>query len=253
MTDAFGVIAAQAIYDGPEHEVYVRIAAVDGEVLLDLADEKWRAVRITKNGWELVNEPPVRFIRRRGLLPLPIPVTGGSIDELRELVNVGSDEDWSLILAWLVAVLRGTGPYPILIVHGEQGSAKTYCCGILRGLFDPNVAPLRSEPKEPRDLMIAATNSACIAFDNISHIQPWLSDALCRLATGGGFSTRELHSDDNEKLFDATRPILLNGIEEVATRSDLLDRSIIVTLPTIPPDRRRTEAEIEHILQDSHP
>ena len=61
--------------------------------------------------------------------------------------------------------------------------------------------------------MIAATNGWVVALDNLSHLSTWLSDALCRLATGGGFSTRELYTHDEEKLFDAQRPVILNGIE----------------------------------------
>jgi hypothetical protein len=111
-------------------------------------------------------------------------------------------------------------------------------------LLDPNAAPLRSEPKEPRDLMIAATNAWCLMLENLSGVPAWLSDALCRLATGGGFATRELYSDDEEKLFDAQRPVVLNGIPELATRPDLLDRTITITLPPIPELKRRTERKL---------
>ena len=60
--------------------------------------------------------------------------------------------------------------------------------------------------------MIAATNGWCLAFDNVSVIQAWLSDALCRLATGGGFATRGLYTDDEETIIDAQRPVVLNGV-----------------------------------------
>ena len=91
--------------------------------------------------------------------------------------------------------------------------------------------------------MIAASNGAVLAFDNLSHVPAWLSDALCRLSTGGGFATRELYTDNEEVIFDAMRPLILTGIEELATRSDLLDRAVLLTLPTIPEDRRRTETQ----------
>ena len=104
----------------------------------------------------------------------------------------------------------------------------------LRALVDPSGAPLRSEPKEPRDLMIAASNGEVLAFDNLSHVPAWLSDALCRLSTGGGFATRELYTDNEEVIFDAMRPVILTGIEDLATRSDLLDRSVLLTLPNDP-------------------
>ncbi len=70
-----------------------------------------------------------------------------------------------------------------------------------------------------------------------------MSDALCRLATGGGFATRTKYSDDDETIFSATRPIVLNGIDDIAERPDLLDRAIVLNLPRITTDKRRTEQE----------
>jgi hypothetical protein len=78
--------------------------------------------------------------------------------------------------------------------------------------------------------MIAANNSYLLAFDNLSGLLNWLSDALCRLATGGSFAVRRLYTDDEEILFEAARPVLLNGIEEVISRPDLGDRAIFLTL-----------------------
>jgi hypothetical protein len=125
-----------------------------------------------------------------------------------------------------------------------SGSGKSTVGRILRELIDPNSAPLRSEPKDARDLMIAANNSWCTAYDNLSYLPSWLSDALCRLSTGGGFATRELFTDQDEIIFDSQRPVLLTSIEEVAARSDLLDRCLIGPLSPIPDDRRRPEAEM---------
>lgn len=144
-------------------------------------------------------------------------------------------------MAWLVAALNPSGPYPILILQGEQGTGKSTVARVLRLLVDPSTAPLRTVPREERDLMIAASNSWVISFDNLSGIQQWLSDALCRLATGGGFATRELHTDNEEILFDATRPIILNGIDDIAGNADLADRSIIVTLPQVAEEGRIPE------------
>jgi hypothetical protein len=177
------------------------------------------------------------------MLPLPYPTSFGTLSDLSTLININAS-DFPLVAAWLVAALRGKGPYPILIFYGEQGSAKSTTARLLRSLIDPASASLRSEPKEVRDLMIAARNSLVLAFDNLSSIPSWLSDAMCRLATGGGFATRELYSDSEEMIFDAQRPCLLNGIEELSTRGDLLDRCLIVYLPNIAAELRRTEAEV---------
>jgi len=242
MTVALGVIASKAMFDGPERAVSVRIAEFDGAYWLDLADARWRAVRIDTGGWRIVENPPVRFIRPRGVLALLDPIAGGYIDELRDLVNVPDDEDWALLATWIPSAMRPVGPYPILAVNGEQGSAKSTLCRMLRALIDPNKAALRSEPRETRDLMIAASNGWVLSLDNLSTVYPWLSDALCRMATGGGFATRELYTDAEEQIFDAMRPVMLNGIEDVARRADLLDRCIRLTLPAIPEHKRRKDA-----------
>src|SRR5262249_21059876 len=94
---------------------------------------------------------------------------------------------------------------------------------------------------EVRDRMIPATNGWVVCFDNLDRWAPWLANALCRLATGGGVGTRRTYTDDEEVLFDATRPIIMTGIEELTTRSDVLDRAIVLHLPAILPARRRTE------------
>lgn len=243
MQDAVNLLEGKARFAGAEVPVFTRVAEHEGTIYLDLGNQGWEAVEITPNGWRLLRESPVKFRRARGILPLPRPVRGGSIDDLRPFVNVGADSDWRLVVAWLTAAFRGRGPFPVLVLHGEQGSAKSTLARILRACIDPNRAPLRRPPREVRDLMIAAANGWVVALDNLSSLPPWLSDTLCCLSTGGGFSTRELYTDGEEVLFDAQRPTILTGIAEVATRSDLLDRSVILCLPAIPEQRRQTENE----------
>jgi hypothetical protein len=255
LQDTLGVLEARAQYDGPEMEVYVRVAEHGGAIYIDLADEEWQAVEVTAEGWRVVTDPPVRFRRPKGMLRLPIPARGTTAKELLRFVNTrrGDEASARLLLAWLVAALRPTGPYPVLILQGEQGSAKSTVERILRALLDPSTAPLRTAPRNERDLIIAANNSWCVVFDNISTLPPWCSDAICRLPTGGGFSARELYTDSEEVLFDATRPVILNGITDVATRADLLDRALIVTLPPISDKDRKPEAALWREFEEARP
>ena len=184
--------------------------------------------------------PPVRFIRPKGMRPLPNPERGGSLESLRKLLTV-DDADWLLFIAWLTQALRPTGPYPVLTLAGEQGSAKSTTAKIARTMVDPHVAMLRGEPRENRDLMIGACNGWMIALDNISYLSDWLSDGLCRLATGGGFATRSLYTDSEEIYLDATRPVIIASIEDVVRRGDLADRCVTLTLRPITEAKRRTE------------
>jgi hypothetical protein len=159
-------------------------------------------------------------------------------------VNVEDDAQFRLLVAWLVAAQRARGPFPILCVQGEHGSAKSTCSRFVRHLVDPKKPILRSLPRDERDLAVAARASHALAFDNLSGLPGWLSDALCRVATGGGFATRSLYTNDEETIFDFVRPVILNGIDDVASRADLADRCLTVTLPPIPKARRKSEKEI---------
>ena len=244
LRSALNVIEARAHFDAPQMDVHIRVAGHGGKLYLDLTDDAWRAVEIDEAGWRIVNEPPVRFRRAAGMQPLPAPVMGGSIETLRAFLNVGGDNDFVLVIAWALAVLRNKGPYPVIVLSGEQGSAKSTFCAILRALLDPNTAPLRALPREDRDLFIAATNGHVLTFDNVSRLRPWISDTLCRLASGGGFAVRQLYTDQDEVLFDAARPVVLNGIEDIVTRPDLADRAIFLALEPIPEERRRPEKEL---------
>jgi hypothetical protein len=241
---ALNVIEAKAHFDAPERTVHIRVGGLDGRLYLDLGDRTWRAVEIDTTGWKVIDDPPVRFRRAAGMQPLPVPVVGGSIEVLRSFLNVQSDNDFVLVVAWALAVLRNRGPYPVIVLSGEQGSAKSTFSAILRALLDPNTAPLRALPREDRDLFIAASNGHVLAFDNVSGLPAWISDTLCRLATGGGFAVRQLYTDQDEVLFDAARPVILNGIEEIVTRPDLADRAVFLTLQPIPEEHRRPEQEL---------
>ena len=171
LQDALGVLEAKALFDGEEKPVHIRIAEFDGSIYLDLTNEAWEAVEITSTGWQVATNPPVRFRRTKGMKPLPLPLAGGSIEELRPFVNLATDEDWTLFCCSLVQYLRPCGPYPISVFNGEQGSAKSTTQRVMRSLIDPNLASLRNTPRDEHDLMIAATNGWVASFDNLSPIR----------------------------------------------------------------------------------
>jgi hypothetical protein len=250
---ALGVLEAKAHYEGPERLIYLRVGEHEGKVYLDLCNAGWQAVEIDPSGWKVVDQPPVRFRRADGMQALPEPVSDGSIKELRPFLNVKTDEEFILAVSWLLAGLRSRGPFPVLVPFGEQGTGKSSFCRNLRNLIDPNKAPLRTLPRDERDLCISAQNGWVIATDNVSRLPSWLSDAYCRLATGGGMATRQLYSDQDEIIFDAQRPIVLNGIPEFVTRPDLADRAVFLTLQPIPKDECRSDNELAAEFKEAHP
>ena len=244
---------AKALFDGEEFLINLRVANHCGKLYLDLCDRAWRAVEIDAEGWRIVNRPTPRFHRTRGSRQLPVPERGGSLDELRRFLNV-DQQGWTLIKAFLVAALRPGVPCPILVAKGEQGAGKTTACRIISALIDPRSGALRGVPREVRDLVAAARNSWIVCFDNLSHLPEDLADAACRLATGGGFGGRELYSDHDEAIFDATRPMVFNAIPDLgAARPDFLDRALIVEFLDMKPELRRDEAQFWHEFEEVRP
>lgn len=249
------MLQGRARYEGTVREVFTRVAWVEEEqsLYLDLGDKAWRAVRITRTGWQVVNTPLVRFRRPLGMLPLPEPTGGMTLDALRPFLNFGTEENFCLAIGWLIGALHPTGPYAILALHGEQGSGKTSFARRLRALIDPVTAITPKQPRDSADLTLKAHNNWVVALDNMSSMPDWLSDDLCRLATGAGDSKRQLYADSDEVIFQAKRPIVLNGIEELATRGDLLDRAVIVSLPVISESNRKSDHELEAAFNAQRP
>jgi hypothetical protein len=245
MQSAIETIAAKAQFEGRECAVHIRTAKNGDAIYLDIGDADWRAIEITQIGWKVVDEVPVRFIRTASTKALPVPRGGGSIELLRPFCNLKTRDEFCVLVGHVLAMLRPEANYPVLVTTGEQGSCKSTLFRLIVRLIDPRSPELRSLPKYEDDLITAAKGTHALSFDNISGIPVWLSDAICRLATGGGAGKRKLYTDEDEILFDGRRPTFLNGIEDVVTRGDLVDRSNIFSLDVIAENKRRTEEEID--------
>jgi 5S rRNA maturation endonuclease (ribonuclease M5) len=244
LADAITTLAGRACHGSPEEPVFQRVAPHGENILIDLCDPQWRVVEVTPNGWQILEKSPVAFVRTGSMQSLPLPVQGnGSIAPLWDLLNV-TPKQRPLVAGALLNYFHPHGPYFVTNFVGEQGTAKTCGARILRQLVDPNENPLRSPPKEERDLLAQAASNWCVALDNLSSLPIWLSDALSRLATGGGHSARTLYTDLDEISLAVKRPVILNGIEDVATRPDLAERVLQIELETISDEKRITEKDL---------
>jgi hypothetical protein len=246
-------LEGKARFEGAELPVHLRIAELDDRIYLDLANDRWEVVEITAAGWRVVDNPPVKFRRPSSMCALPHPLSAGTIEDLRPFVNIDSENDWRLLVSFLIGTFRPHGPYPLLALHGPHGAAKTSLMRVVRALIDPNHAPIRKLPRSEQDLFISANKGWVLAFDNLSTLSSEASDALCRLTTGGAYATRKLYTDGDEAIVQATRAVMLNGIEEVVIRGDLLDRSLLLHLPTLSSTQRREETQFWREFEDARP
>ncbi len=244
--DVLENLIAEALESGPVYPTGRRVARFQGHVYLDLGAPTWDVVEVTPQGWRVraASEAPVRFTRTKSMLALPSPSPGGKVEALRPFFAC-EEEDFRLVVAWALAALSAGREYPVLVFGGEPGAAKSTATRYARALVDPNAAPLRKCPKDEKDLFVAAQAAFALTLDNLSSPPIWLADALCAMALDTGYACRTLYTDDEESVFRVASPIILNGISEQLTRSDLADRAFSVTLQRIPDDMRKPIDELD--------
>jgi hypothetical protein len=241
---AVHTLAANAEFgpETPRHTVRLRVADVDGTIYIDLGNEQWQCVEVDADGWRIVDAPPqVRFRRTTSVRPLPVPQRGGSVALLREFTNL-TDDDFVLFVAVLLDAFR-SGKHPILNLVGEFGTAKSTLAKLFKQLVDPDETELRSLPSTKRDIFIAVNSARVRAWDNVSRIEPTISDALCQLSDGSGFGKRKLYTDDDEFRVQGSRSIILTGLTNCVTRPDLSSRTILLQLQPIKDAARKSEVE----------
>ena len=243
--EAIDTIEAVVVGGDAERTVALRTGEEAGKVYVDLGTDDYQLVEVDRNGWRIVAHavPALRFRRPPSMRPLPVPTRSGSLDDLRSLLNM-DDDGWRLAMPWLLYSLQPRGPFPILVFAGEQGTAKTTASKIVRSLVDPSQAAVRSAPKDDDQLFVGVRGSWVLAYDNLSGMPAWLSDCLCGLATGTAQSKRQLYTDGEEVIIQAFRPVIVNGIDDMATRPDFASRALSITLSVIPDDQRREESDL---------
>lgn len=241
LSAALNVIEGKALLQGEQMELFNRVAMAGNTLWYDLSDPGWRAVRIEPGNWSIVDKPPVFFRRYAHQLPQVEPALGGNIGSVLKYVNLNDDSTRLFFLVYLVTCFIPDIPHPILHPYGDKGAGKSCLHKVVRLIVDPSAVELLTFPKDITELAQKLDHNWVAFFDNVSNLQDWQSDTLCRACTGQGFSKRELYSDDDDVIYSFRRVVGMNGVNSVATRSDLLDRTILLKMDMLPAGLRRDE------------
>lgn len=239
LSTATRTLDAIACFQRAQHHLYVRVAWHEDDIWIDLDGR--RAIRVRPGDWFIVDDPPILFRAFPHQSPMPEPVRGGDPRRVFEFLNLPDEERRLLYLGYLVASLVPDIPIPVLVTHGAQGATKTTLLKVTKRLLDPSRVEVRGGVKDLTEYAQAAAQNRMLVFDNLTSIPDWLSDAMCRTVTGDGFSKRALYSDEDNTIFEIRAVVGISGINNVATRADLLDRSVIMELEAISPEKRREE------------
>lgn len=246
--DVIGVLSAKAEFEGERKTLNLRVASFDNKWYYDLTNNKWEFVELSSDGWKLVSK--LVMFRRFGQLPQVIPSTTyppDIFDRFMNLLNIKGDENRLLLKCYIISMFIPGVPKVILMLHGEQGSAKTTLEELIKTLVDPSIVKTFAFPKDINEFIQQLAHNYVTFYDNISTIRDWISDLLCRAVTGSGFSKRVLYTDDDDFIYSLKRCVGFNGINLGATKADLLDRGLIIQLERVTKDKWR---KIENIWKE---
>ena len=251
--DAISTLRGQAQFKGARYQVYNRVAKYGDTYYIDLGDTEWLCATFHSGNWTVCPKAPVKFIRGSACLAMAMPKREESIAALWDFLNIKNKGDQLLVLTWMLDSLRPDTDYPLLIIEGEQGSAKSSTQKRIKALIDPSAMELRTNFKKTQDVVIASQNDHLLSYNNLSYLSPELQDVLCNLATGGNFGTRELYTNMGEVMVDIRRPVVMNGISGLVSAQDLSERCIHLELPAIPDCFRESASDLEAKFSNSYP
>lgn len=245
------ILAIKARKGGQQHMLSVRTAQdSDGNIWYDMGQG---AIKITRDGWEIINNPPILFKRFRHQQKQANPINSKDIEPLFNLINIKNEEDKILLKVFLVASFIPNFPHPVLILFGEHGTAKSTTARLLKNLIDPSALTTLPPVRDTREFIQIASHHLFTTLDNLSGLTDDLSDCICRVVTGQGLSKRKLFKDDDDFIYNFQHIVSANGINNIASKPDLLDRSVLIELETIPDNKRKNEEEINQCFEKIKP
>jgi hypothetical protein len=244
--EVVNTLIADADFDGqPCKELGLRTAASAESELkwyYDLTNDRYEYIEITREGWKIAKDDIIfrRFDHQKAqdYPAAEHDYPPNIFDQFMDLLNV-KKENRLILKCYIISLFIPNLQKAVLMVHGEQGTAKSMLEELIKMLVDPSVIKTLSFPKDLAELVQQLSHHNLTYYDNLSRIPEWISDLLCRATTGSGFSKRKLYTNNQDVVYSIMRAIGFNGINLAATKADLLDRGIIIQTDTIPKGNRR--------------
>lgn len=228
---------------GQEYPLHLRVARTEDNIWYDLTNEKWQAIKVTSEGWDVVDNPPILFRRLKSSAPQVLPQKGGDIKQLLKFINLKDPEDEILILVYLVSTLIYGIPHVILVFAGDKGAAKSTAMRVSKRLIDPSAEDLLTMQRSEEGLCLQLRNNYCACYDNLEVLSTMQSNTLCKASTGGAITIREFYQQYDEIVLKLFCCPMVNGINVVVTKEDLIDRCMLFNLERIDPKQRKEESE----------
>jgi hypothetical protein len=240
-------LEGKARRSGNRCQVFVRRGWHEERVLyIDRVASDSSVIQVDASGLRMItlDACPVRFQHDLGMGELPVPVKGSSLDRLWDFIRAPHEQDRKLILGFLIGFYMPNGPYSGLAVYGEYGAAKTVAMEMISRLLDPNLTSPGGMSQSEQDTMIHAQRVALLRYDDLAELSEAQSKLLGRLVQGNSFRTRLLYTNNEEAIFQAELPAIVNGNNQFITQPELADRFATITLKRIPASERKERQEL---------
>jgi len=259
LNEVIRILTARTVFDGITAKLHLRTAwdisdndnnSVDYNTLYyDPTTENWSCIKVTTKGWEILPRHPdnVLFTRFKQL-PQIMPVRDYQpdiMDRYLDLMHIRGHAARLLVKVMLIASFIPDIGHPITVPNGEQGGVKSTYCRYHKRIVDPCAVELLTIPKDRNEFVQHMHHNYVVVYDNVRIVPKWFSDEICKAVSGAGNSKRKLYTDDEDVAYNYKRCILVNGINNVLTEPDALDRSIILDFTRISDEKRREEAEVD--------
>jgi hypothetical protein len=230
-------IDADAAHHSDRVPVFIRVGHLDDKIYVDRGTPEGDVIEIDAGGWRVIPRAPVKLIRpAAGIGALPVPETGGTIDDLQNLLNLRDRRDFILLIGWIVGCYRpieagaGAGEYGLMLLLGPHGSSKTTALKMALALVDPVHTEPPGQCREDRDVLVVAQETFVLGMDNVKAVSNERASVYCRLLSGGKIAGRSLYTDKEVTSITARRPIAMTATTVVTTEVDLADRTLMIRM-----------------------
>jgi hypothetical protein len=250
VTAVLDYLKSMAEFDAVTKMMHLRVAGDNDSIYYDLSNPRWETIKIISAGWIIEETPTMMFRRYNNQIPQVYPSRDYNkdiFDRLVNLINVKDESSKLLLKCYIIALFIPDIPKAILMLHGEPNSAKTTLLKLIKMLIDPCSTHTLTCKSGNDELAQLFSHNYLPYFDNLSYIPDWMSDAFCRAVTGDSFTKRKLYTDNDDIFYTFMRCLGFSGVNLAATKSDLLDRGLIIELQRISTDKQR---QIKHIWKE---
>lgn len=225
--------------------IYNRVAGnMNKKIVYFLSDSTWKSIIVTADGWRFGRTKKIKFLRHSTDKPQVIPQAGGNyLDLILPKLNMDRD-DAILYAVFMIQGLSRSSSHYAAVISSKPGTGKSTLTKQTSELIDPIQSSATLTPSSESDLISMLSNSYLAAFDNTAPLSTTFSNILCAAITGSTEMKRKLYSTNDPVVLNLHNLVIINGVDVVPRKSDLIDRALYFELKPIQKAQRKTDAEI---------